>query len=173
MDFEPELCPREPRVGDIWLSPDLRYLVKVLRSVTLMPGTFVIRTVKARLEGIEVNNMPRLANLEKERYTWITAVGDDPVLLDHAADYFETGKRLTAGDLVVDMNGSHGLVAYNDKDVRWFVPSNQRGVYNLSKPTPPQWPITFVCKMYNKLSNYYSGLQQLGYMSYRGQMWRI
>ena len=173
MDAEPELCPRVPRIGDIWLSADLRYFVKVLRPVTVMPGTFVIRTVEARLEGIEIDTMPRLATLVKERYTWITAVGDDPVLLDHAADYFETGKRLTAGDLVVDMHGSHGLVAHGDKDVRWFVPSKKNGVYDLTAPTAPAWPITFVCRMHNDIGNYYSGLQQLGYMSYRGQMWRI
>ena len=141
MDVEPELSPRVPRVGDIWMSPDLRYFVKVLRPITVMPGMFVIRTVRARLDGIHVDPMPRLASLVKERYVWVTSEGDDPVLLDHAADCFKTGGRIAAGDIVVDMNGSHGLVDHTDKEVRWFVPGKQYAMYDLTQPMPPAWPI--------------------------------
>ena len=169
MDAEPELCPRVPRIGDIWMSPDLRYFVEVLRPVTVMPGMYVIRTTKARLEGIDVNEMPRLASLVKERYIWVTAVGDDPVLLDHAASCFKTGGRISAGDLVVDMNGSHGIVAYGDKEVRWFVPTKKHAVYSLMQPMPPAWPISFVCSS----CQYTEGLHELGYMAHRGQMWRF
>ena len=66
-----------------------------------MEGTYVIRTLEPRLQGIGVDTMPRLASLVKERYTWITAVGDDPALLDHAASCFKTGSRLAAGDHLV------------------------------------------------------------------------
>ena len=169
MPVEPELCPRVPRVGDVWLSPDLRYFVKVVRSIPLMKDTFVIRTLKPRLPGIEVDFMPRLATLNKERYTWIADANDDAALLEDAASCFKTGSRLSAGDIVVDMEGMHGIVASSERDVHWFVPSSSKDVYDLSSPKTPQWPITFVCATQNACN----GLRQIGYMAHRGQMWRI
>ena len=169
MDVEPDLCPRVPRVGDVWLSPDLRYFVRVLRPITLMDGTYVIRTLEPRLQGIGVDTMPRLATLVKERYTWISAIGDDPALLDHAASCFKTGSRLAPGDVVVDMEGMHGMVAKSARDVHWFVPSSTKDVYDLSEPMTPQWPITFVCPA----KDVANGLHQIGYMAHRGQMWRF
>lgn len=173
MDFslEPELCPRVPCIGDVWLSPDLREFVEVLRPVKAIPGMYVIRTIETRLPGIDLFPLPRFASPSKERYTYI-GHKDDIASRQFAADMFETGHRLDAGDIVVDMNGQHGIVCNGGKLIKWVIPSEDASIYDLSAPSASKWPISFICKTANSDNKFHVGLQQLGYMFHHDRLWR-
>tara|TARA_B100000963_G_scaffold106714_3_gene92703 strand:- start:17059 stop:17577 length:519 start_codon:yes stop_codon:yes gene_type:complete len=172
MDCEPELCPRVPYVGDIWLTADLREFVQILRPVKAIPGLYVIRTLNTRLPGIEFNSLPRLAAPLKDRYTYIGSKNDF-LSQQHAANMFKTGQKLSLGDIVVDMNGAHGIVCSGKNLIQWLIPSEHSDIYDLSPPVASQWPITFVCKCTKSRAKLNIGLLQLGYMEHHGRFWRI